>query len=60
MGAAEGETVLDPFAGAGTTGMVAVGLGRRFVGIELNPEYCRLAEKRIGAVAPLFDRAAED
>jgi DNA modification methylase len=45
-----GGTVLDPFAGAGTTGMVAKELGRDFIGIELNPDYCRMAEKRIAKV----------
>lgn len=39
--------VLDPFTGSGTTGKVALLLGRRFVGIELNPEYAELAVKRI-------------
>lgn len=39
--------VLDPFAGSGTTGMVAIRHGRRFVGIELNPDYVELAETRI-------------
>jgi DNA modification methylase len=39
---------LDPFAGAGTTCMVAKRLGRRFVGIDLNPEYVAMAEKRVG------------
>jgi DNA modification methylase len=39
-------TVLDPFAGAGTTGVVARKLGRRFVGIELNPEYAEMARRR--------------
>lgn len=42
-------TVLDPFAGAGTTGLVALQHQRRFVGCELNPEYARLAEDRIAA-----------
>ena len=41
-------TVLDPFAGAGTTLLVAAQLGRRGIGIELNPEYCKMAEGRIG------------
>ena len=41
-------TVLDPFAGSGTTGAVALKLGREFLGIELNADYCQLAEKRIG------------
>lgn len=42
-----GDTVLDPFLGSGTTGMVARQFGRRWTGIELNPEYCALALKRI-------------
>lgn len=40
-------TVLDPFNGSGTTGEVAIGLGRNYIGIELNPEYIKLAEKRL-------------
>jgi DNA modification methylase len=40
-------TVLDPFAGAGTTGLVAASPGRNFVGIEINPEYRDIAMKRI-------------
>jgi DNA modification methylase len=39
--------VLDPFAGAGTTGVVAAQLGRAFVGIELKPEYAEMARTRI-------------
>jgi len=42
-----GGTVLDPFFGAGTTGMVAKQLGRDFIGIELNPKYCEMAKRRI-------------
>lgn len=49
-----GDTVLDPFAGSGTTGQVAIQLGRSFIGIELNPDYARLARERIGGAAPLF------
>ena len=40
-------TVLDPFCGSGTTGLVAMREGRRFLGIELNPEYAEMARKRI-------------
>ncbi len=40
--------VLDPFAGAGTTLLVAKNLGRRFVGIELNEEYIAMAQRRVG------------
>ena len=39
--------VLDPFFGTGTIGVVALKLNRQFIGIELNPEYIALAEKRI-------------
>jgi DNA modification methylase len=42
-----GGTVLDPFAGSGTTGAVALTHGRRFLGCELNPSYITLAEARI-------------
>ena len=51
-----GATVLDPFMGAGTTGLVAVKLGRSFCGIELNPEYLKIAERRIANAAGLFDQ----
>ncbi len=43
-----GDIVLDPFAGSGTTLWVAEHFGRDSIGIELNPEYCRLIEKRMG------------
>lgn len=42
-----GGLVLDPFAGASTTGVVSLANGRRFVGIELNPEYCTVSEGRL-------------
>lgn len=44
-----GETVLDPFAGSGTTGVACLQTGRRFIGIELNKDYCAIAQKRIEA-----------
>jgi DNA modification methylase len=47
-------TVLDPFAGAGTTGLVADRLQRNAILIELNPEYAAMAERRIKDDAPLF------
>jgi len=43
-----GDTVLDPFFGAGTTCLAARELGRRTIGIEVNPQYCDLALKRLG------------
>jgi DNA modification methylase len=49
-----GGTVLDPFGGAGTTGLVADRLGRNAVLLELNPEYAAIAERRIRADAGMF------
>ncbi len=43
----EGQIVLDCFMGVGTTGIACVKTGRNFIGIELNPEYVKMAEKRI-------------
>jgi len=43
-----GDTVLDPFGGAGTTALAAQGLGRRALLIELNPDYAALAKRRLG------------
>lgn len=42
-----GDVVLDPFSGSGTTAVTALQQGRQYVGIEMNPEYCQLAEERI-------------
>jgi modification methylase len=47
-----GDLVLDPFFGTGTTGAVAKRLGRRFIGIEQDPEYVRIAKERIARVEP--------
>ena len=49
-----GGTVLDPFGGAGTTGMVADRLQRNAILIELNPEYAAMAKRRLEGDAPLF------
>jgi DNA modification methylase len=46
-GCPAGGVVLDPFMGAGTTALVARGLGRNYVGFELNPEYIAIAERRL-------------
>ena len=53
-GCPNGGTVLDPFGGAGTTGLVADRLGRNAILIELNPEYAAMAERRIRADAGMF------
>jgi DNA modification methylase len=47
-GCPEGGTVLDPFFGAGTTGLVCQQLNRNCIGIELNPEYVEIARRRLG------------
>lgn len=52
--------VLDPFSGAGTSVMVALRLGRRGLGIELQPDYVAMSERRIVADQPLFNRMAEE
>ena len=44
-------TVLDPFCGSGTTGLVALTYGRDFIGIDLSPEYLAMAERRIAPAA---------
>jgi len=46
-----GDLVLDPFIGSGTTAMAAAKLQRRYIGIELKPEYCRLVREKIEALA---------
>ena len=45
-----GDLVLDPFIGSGTTGEVALKLHRRFLGIELNPDYIEIATKRLEGI----------
>lgn len=46
-GSAEGDTVLDPFSGSGTTGQVALQNEREYIGVELNRDYAELSERRI-------------
>jgi DNA modification methylase len=56
-GCPSGGTVLDPFNGAGTTGLVALSNGRRYCGIELNPEYAELTKNRLGVFASQVEAA---
>lgn len=53
-GSKPGDTVLDPFSGAGTTALVADRLGRNAIGIELNAAYADMGKARITSDAPLF------
>lgn len=58
-GCRPGGTVLDPFSGSGTTGMVAAKHGHRFVGIDLNEDYLRLSLRtRLAQPALLWDQPA--
>ena len=52
-GTKEGDTVLDPFMGSGTTAYVSQRLSRKWIGIELNPEYVKIIKERT-AQASLF------
>jgi modification methylase len=54
-----GDVVLDPFFGSGTTGAVAKRLGRRFIGIERETEYVKVARRRIAAITPADTDAIE-
>lgn len=54
-GCPRGGVVLDPFMGSGTTAVVAKKLGRQYLGIELNPEYIKIAEERIANTPIPFD-----
>lgn len=47
-GCPPGGVVLDPFAGSGTTGLAALGAGRRFVGVEIHEDYAAHAAERLG------------
>jgi len=51
----EGDLILDPFAGSGTTGMACKKTGRSYILIEKNPEYVEIAKRRIDAtIGSLF------
>jgi DNA modification methylase len=56
----EGDTVLDPFMGSGTVGLVCRRLNRRFIGIELQPEYITVARERIFGTSILTSRPKHD
>jgi len=47
LGFIDGRTILDPFMGSGTTGVACAKLGRKFIGIEIEPKYFDIACKRI-------------
>jgi DNA modification methylase len=47
LGFVDGETILDPFMGSGTTGVACIRTGRRFIGVEIEPKYCAIAVERM-------------
>lgn len=53
-GTKEGDTVLDPFNGSGTTGAVAIKHHRNYIGCELNPKYIKLTNRRLSQVQPVL------
>jgi DNA modification methylase len=48
------DTILDPFMGSGTTGVAAIQLGHKFIGIEMNGDYLAIAQRRIAQASPDF------
>lgn len=53
-GSKEGDIILDPFSGSGTTGEVALLYNRNYIGLELNSEYAKLSEKRLTQASGMF------
>ena len=60
MGSRPGDVILEPFAGSGSTCVAAKMLGRKYIGIELDPEYRDIAEKRIDAAEIIMGVTAEN
>ena len=58
-GSQEGDCILDPFMGSGTTAMVAKSLGRDYIGCELHEDYGNLIQKRIGEYEPVQEVSQE-
>lgn len=50
MSTDEGDIVLDPFVGTGTTAVAAKKLGRKYIGIDIDPQYIKIAEKNLKQV----------
>lgn len=58
-GCPKGGIVLDPFIGSGTTAVVAKGLGRNYIGVEINPKFVKMAEERLKITKEQFRMIAE-
>ena len=59
IGSKEGDLVLDPFLGSGTTAIACINTGRNYIGIEKEEKYCRIAEERIHALRSPAQNAME-
>jgi site-specific DNA-methyltransferase (adenine-specific) len=55
----ENEIVLDPFIGVGTSAVVCKTLNRHFIGIDINPDYCEIARKRLAELSEPLDKFVE-
>ena len=58
LGSREGDTILDPFSGSGTTGIAANELNRNVILIELNPTYVETSKIRVAAIQPQLQSTA--
>jgi hypothetical protein len=58
-GSEEGDWILDPFSGAATTGVAAIGLDRNYIGTELSPEFREISLERLQEVEPIFTEEVE-
>lgn len=59
LGSREGDTILDPFSGSGTTGLAAVELKRKAILVELNPTYVKIGKNRTKTIQPQLQMSAE-
>ena len=56
----EGNLILDPFIGSGTSAVIARKLNRYYIGIEINPEYCEIANKRLANIPDYLENFLHD
>jgi DNA modification methylase len=59
-GSEEGDWILDPFSGAATTGVAALGLERNYIGVELNSEFRDISLNRLNEIDPIYSEEVEE